>query len=151
MTPEEQAALFENLRRADEAEAQEERLIRANENARLLRAKVPDVPQEPPPVPRPQRPPQRDWASEDRRTRSIASRQLEPLAAEIGAALGKQERRVRDLDDRLTASETAVTELLLAQERQIAELERRIGDLEKAKPRKASLTVVNGGEDSNAA
>jgi hypothetical protein len=82
------------------------------------------------PEPTPVRPRQpvviaRDWPAEQKWVERVAGHKIEPLAKEIGAVCGQLERRIAELEDRLTKSEVAVTELLLEQERRLADLEQR--------------------------
>lgn len=52
-------------------------------------------------------------------------RRLDPLATEIGSMIGQAERRIREIEDRLAASESATVDLYLELERTVKELQSR--------------------------
>jgi hypothetical protein len=75
------------------------------------------------------RAPARDWQAEQAWISRIIDRKISaydkgfgPLAEAIGATIGKLERRVRELEDRVTASETATVQLITELEAQIKAL-----------------------------
>jgi len=73
---------------------------------------------------------------------------IAPICEEIGAVTGKLGRQLRELGERLGASETAVTELLMAQERTIADLQRRLDAMEQRMPPARPRLITGGSSDA---